>query len=59
MMVVSFLPSLFVYIGYTFMLSGMLGGGSGNGKQSNSGYNALIGIVFMAFSWVLTLFTLN
>jgi heat shock protein HtpX len=58
MMVVSFLPALFAYIGYTVMLSGMLGGGSGNGKQGNSGYNALIGIFFIAFSYVLTLFTL-
>ena len=58
MMVVSFLPALFAYIGYTVMLSGMFGGGSGNGKQSNSGYNALIGIFFIAFSYVLTLFTL-
>lgn len=56
MMVVSFLPALFYYIGYSLMLSGMFGG---NRSRSNEGgYNALIGILFMAFSWVLTLFTL-
>ena len=54
MMIVSFLPSLFLYIGYSFMLSGMFGGGSKKG-----GSNALLGLAFMAFSWVLTLFTLQ
>jgi len=57
MMVVSFLPALFYYIGYSLMLSGMFGGGGGD-KKSGGGNNALIGIAFMAFSWVLTLFTL-
>jgi heat shock protein HtpX len=56
MMVVSFLPALFYYIGYSLMLSGMFGGGQR--KNEGSGNNALIGIAFMAFSWVLTLFTL-
>ncbi|MCL4429711.1 MAG: zinc metalloprotease HtpX [Candidatus Bathyarchaeota archaeon] len=56
MMVVSFLPALFYYIGWTMMWSGMLGGGRRN--DSGGGNNALIGIAFMAFSWVLTLFTL-
>ena len=37
------------------MLSGMFGGGE---RKNEGGNNALIGIVFMAFSWVLTLFTL-
>jgi heat shock protein HtpX len=55
MMVVSFLPALFYYIGYSLMWSGFLGGKRDN---DNGGGNALIGIVFMAFSWVLTLFTL-
>ncbi|MGE5188329.1 MAG: M48 family metalloprotease, partial [Betaproteobacteria bacterium] len=55
MMVVSFLPALFYYMGYSMMLSGMFGGGR---KDSGGGNNALIGIAFMAFSWVLTLFTL-
>ena len=54
MMIVSFMPSLFLYIGYSFMLSGMFGGGSKKG-----GNNALLGLAFMAFSWVLTLFTLQ
>ena len=57
MMVVSFLPALFYYIGYTFMLSGIFGGG-GTQNKNGGGNNALIGIAFMAFSWVLTLFTL-
>jgi heat shock protein HtpX len=57
MMVVSFLPALFYYIGYSMMLSGMFGGG--NQKQGGgNGNNAILGIAFMAFSWVLTLFTL-
>jgi heat shock protein HtpX len=55
MMVASFLPALFYYIGYSMMLSGMFGGGQ---KKNSGGSNALIGIAFMAFSWVLTLFTL-
>jgi heat shock protein HtpX len=55
MMVVSFLPALFYYIGYSLMLSGVFGGGD---RKNSGGNNALIGIAFMAFSWVLTLFTL-
>ncbi len=55
MMVVSFLPALFYYIGYSLMLSGIFGGG---GRRNEGGNNALFGIAFMAFSWVLTLFTL-
>jgi heat shock protein HtpX len=54
MMVVSFLPALFYYIGYTLMLSGVFGGG----QRKNEGSSALIGLGFMAFSWILTLFTL-
>ena len=55
MMVVSFLPALFYYIGFSLMWSGMMGGGR---RSEGNGNNALIGIAFMAFSWVLTLFTL-
>jgi len=55
MIVVSFLPALFYYIGYSLMLSGVFGGGE---KKNSGGNNALIGIAFIAFSWVLTLFTL-
>ncbi len=54
MMVVSFFPSLFYFIGYSFMLSGVFGGG----QKKSGGNNALVGIAFMAFSYVLTLFTL-
>jgi heat shock protein HtpX len=55
MMIVSFLPALFYYIGYSLMWSGFLGG---NRDNDNGGGNAIIGIAFMAFSWILTLFTL-
>jgi heat shock protein HtpX len=57
MMVVSFLPALFYYIGFSLMLSGMFGGDR-RSSSGGGGYNAIIGIFFMAFSWVLTLFTL-
>jgi len=54
MMTVSFLPTLFLYIGYSLMFSGMFGG-----RNRNSGGNtAIIGIAFIAFSWLLNLFTL-
>jgi heat shock protein HtpX len=56
MMVVSFLPALCYYIGYSLMLSGMFGGQQ---NKNNNGNGAIIGIAFMAFSWVLTLFTLQ
>ncbi len=56
MMVVSFLPALFYYIGYSMMLSGVFGGGGD--RKNSGGNNAIFGIAFMAFSWVLTLFTL-
>lgn len=55
MMVVSFLPALFYYIGYSLMLSGIFGGGE---RKNEGGNSALFGIAFMAFSWILTLFTL-
>jgi heat shock protein HtpX len=58
MMVVSFLPALFYYIGYSLMLSGMFGGNQQNRGNNNNGTGALIGIGFMAFSWVLNLCTL-
>ena len=54
MTAVSFLPALFMYIGYSLMFSSMVGGS----KKGGAGYNAIIGIAFMAFSWVLNLFTL-
>jgi len=54
MMAVSFLPALFTYIGYSLMLSSMYRGS----RQNDSGSSALIGIAFMAFAWVLNMFTL-
>ncbi len=54
MMVVSFLPALFYYIGFSLMWSGNT---QSNGKNNGSN-NALFGIVFMAFSWVLNFFIL-
>ena len=53
MMVVSFLPALFYYIGFSLMLSGMY-----RGRRDDSGGSALIGMGFLIFSWVLNLFTL-
>jgi len=53
MMVVSFLPALFYYIGFSLMLSGMY-----RGRRNDSGGAALIGIGFMLFSWILNLFIL-
>ena len=53
MMVVSFLPALFYYIGFSLMLSNMY-----RGRRDDNGGSALIGIGFMIFSWVLNLFIL-
>ncbi len=58
MMVVSFLPALCYYIGYSLMLSGVFGGNQ-QGRGNNNGSGAIIGIAFMAFSWILNLFTLH
>lgn len=55
MMVISFLPALCYYIGYSLMLSGMFGGN----QRNNSGNGAFLGIAFIAFSWILNLVTLN
>jgi heat shock protein HtpX len=55
MMVVSFLPALFYYLGYSLMLSGMFGGN----RRNDNGSAAIFGIAFMAFSQILTLFTLH
>jgi heat shock protein HtpX len=54
MMFVSLLPAVAYYIGYSLMLSGMFGG---NQKNQNSG--AALGVVFMAFSWIMNLFILH
>lgn len=53
MMFVSLLPAMAYFIGYSLMLSGMFGG-----DRKNQGNGALIGVVFMAFSWVMNLFIL-
>src|SRR5512135_2071662 len=52
MRIVSFLPALFYYIGFSLMWSG------NTRDRNNGGYNALIAIVLMAFSWILNLFIL-
>jgi heat shock protein HtpX len=54
MMFVSLLPAVAYFIGYSLMLSGMFGG-----NQKNQSNGAVIGIVFMAFSWIMNLFILN
>ncbi len=54
MMFVSLLPAVAYYIGFSLMLSGMFGG-----NQKNQGSGAALGIVFMAFSWIMNLFILN
>jgi heat shock protein HtpX len=53
MMFVSLLPAVAYYIGYSLMLSGMFGG-----NQKNQGSGAMLGIAFMAFSWIMNLFIL-
>lgn len=53
MMFVSLLPALFYYIGYSLTLSSMYG------RQKESGSSgAALGILFIAFWWILNLFTL-
>ncbi len=52
-MIVSFLPALFYYIGWSLMWSG-------NTRDRSNGSNAaLFGIAAMAVSWILNLFILN
>jgi heat shock protein HtpX len=53
MMIVSFLPALFYYIGFSLMFSSMY-----RNRRDDGGSNALIGIAFMVFSWILNLFIL-
>jgi heat shock protein HtpX len=52
MMFVSLMPALFTYIGYSLLFSGMMG------NRKNQGGGAALGIAFVAFSYVLTMFTL-
>jgi heat shock protein HtpX len=54
MMFVSLLPAIAYYIGFSLMLSGMFGG-----NQRNQGSGAMLGLVFMAFSWIMNLFILD
>ena len=54
MMFVSLLPAVAYYIGFSLMLSGMFGG-----NQKNQGSGAVLGLVFMAFSWIMNLFILD
>jgi len=53
MMFVSLLPALLTYIGYSLMLSSMY-----SGQKKEGGGGALLGIGFMAFSWILNMFIL-
>lgn len=53
MVFVSLLPAVAYFVGYSLMLSGMFGG---NQKNQNGG--AILGMVFMAFSWIMNLFIL-
>ncbi len=54
MMFVSILPAVFYYIGYSLLIS------SWYGRQRQDGSNStLLGVGFMAFSWVLNIFILN
>jgi heat shock protein HtpX len=54
MMFVSLLPAVAYYVGYSLMLSTMYRGN----QKNEGGSGALLGIVFMAFSWVLNMFIL-
>lgn len=53
MMFVSLLPALFSYIGYSLMMSSWY-----RSRRNEGSEGALIGIGFMAFSWVLNMFIL-
>jgi heat shock protein HtpX len=55
MMFVSILPAIFYYIGYSMLFSSMFGGGN----KRNSGGAAAIGAAFIAFYFILNLFTLQ
>jgi heat shock protein HtpX len=53
MMFVSLLPALFYYIGYSFMMSSWY-----QGRKNEGGGGAMLGLAFMAFSWILNMFIL-
>ncbi|MEM3361475.1 MAG: hypothetical protein QXV85_09775 [Candidatus Bathyarchaeia archaeon] len=52
MMFVSLLPALFYHIGYSIMLSSMY-----RLQRDEGGGATVLGVAFMAFSWILNLFT--
>ncbi len=58
MMAVSVLPSVFMYLGYSFMWSGMASGGGSRRSGGGNGNGAIIGIGLMGFGYLLTFFTL-
>lgn len=53
MMFVSLLPALFSYIGYSFMMSSWY-----RGRRDEGSGGAMLGLAFMAFSWILNMFIL-
>ncbi len=58
MMAVSVLPSVFMYLGYSLMWSGMASGGGSKRSGGGNGNGAIIGIGLMGFGYLLTFFTL-
>jgi heat shock protein HtpX len=54
MMFVSLLPAIAYFIGYYLMLSGMFGG-----NRKNQSGAAMLGMVFIAFYFIMNLFILN
>jgi heat shock protein HtpX len=52
MMMVSLLPAVFYYIGYSLIIS------SWYGRQREGESTGIIGLVFMAFAWILNMFIL-
>ena len=57
MMFASLLPAVFYFIGYSFMISAMFGGGSRRGEGGAA--PILIGVASMAIYWILSLFVLG
>jgi heat shock protein HtpX len=55
MMFISILPALFYFIGYSMLMSSWYGR---RGERDSGSAAALIGIVSLAFYWILTMFTL-
>jgi heat shock protein HtpX len=58
MMMVSVLPAIFYYLGYSMMMSSTYGRGQRR-DEGGGGLLALIGIASLAVYWVLTLFVLG